>query len=255
VGVVCQSLQALVRAVQESGRAGDAEAVGTLAKKFLPTLFSLLQASAPDDPIGAQRIRSLSPTISAYASVAPKAVVGSLFKKLVQKLLEATQVSHTASHEPPPVCICVSGQPRPNISDCVVVQVVDGKSLKGDGSTAVVLCELAQAMVPSLDATSTGLLYKVLPNFLSRGAIITWGLLTHWWIGWVGFQVIRPLIQLDGDHGLQKRAYRVLASLCQHQADALLTQETLQDILPLLTDSLLTCHVSGTCCASAWSRP
>lgn len=59
-------------------------------------------------------------------------------------------------------------------------------------------------------------------------------------------QVIRPLIRIDGDSTLQKRAYRVLGALCEHKADELLTEETLQDLLPVLTDSLVTCHVSGT---------
>ena len=58
--------------------------------------------------------------------------------------------------------------------------------------------------------------------------------------------MIRPLIRIDGDSTLQKRAYRVLGALCEHNADELLTDETLQDLLPVLTDSLVTCHVSGT---------
>lgn len=36
--------------------------------------------------------KALSDTISSYASVAPPAFMSSLFKKLVQRLLEATQV-------------------------------------------------------------------------------------------------------------------------------------------------------------------
>ena len=58
-------------------------------------------------------------------------------------------------------------------------------------------------------------------------------------------QVVRPLVRLDGDRALQKRAYRVLAALCEHKRETFLTPENVEDLLPLLTDSLLTCHVSG----------
>jgi ribosomal RNA-processing protein 12 len=57
--------------------------------------------------------------------------------------------------------------------------------------------------------------------------------------------VIRPLISLDGDPALQKRAYRVLAALCEYKAPELLTPETLDELMPLLSDSLVTCHVAG----------
>lgn len=58
--------------------------------------------------------------------------------------------------------------------------------------------------------------------------------------------MIRPLIRIDSDASLQKRAYRVLACLVEHRGEALLTDETLEDLLPVLTDSLVTCHVAGT---------
>lgn len=58
-------------------------------------------------------------------------------------------------------------------------------------------------------------------------------------------QVVRPLIRFDKDLAPQKRAYRVLGALCEHQREAFLTAETLEELLPILTDSLLTCHVAG----------
>ena len=92
LNLICQSLQLLVQAVQDSGNEKDLEALSTLSKKFLPTLFTILDNTSPEDPSNGLKIRALSDTISAYALIAPTAFVASLFKKLVQKMLEATQV-------------------------------------------------------------------------------------------------------------------------------------------------------------------
>jgi hypothetical protein len=72
-----------------AGREEDVEALGTVSKKFLPVLFSLLD-QCPQEEAG--KIKCLSETISAYASTAPRPFVATLFKKLVQKMLVATQV-------------------------------------------------------------------------------------------------------------------------------------------------------------------
>ena len=90
---VCQALQVLVQAVQDSGEEKDIQALSTLSKKFLPNLFNILDSSPLDDSSSGPRVKVLSETISAYALIAPAAFVGSLFKKLVQKMLEVTQVS------------------------------------------------------------------------------------------------------------------------------------------------------------------
>jgi ribosomal RNA-processing protein 12 len=209
---VCLGLQALVQWVREAGEAGgagdsaseagaeaDLATLTALSKKLLPTLFGALDGTELEDSASGVRVRTLSDTISAYTQVAPPAFVASLFKKLVQKMLEAT------SHQQGQGQGQEGGKPAAVNAGC-------------SNSKAVVLCELALALVPSLDAASVALLYKV----------------------------VRPLVRLqDKDVALQKRAYRVLGALCQHQVAAFLTQDTLSDLLPLLTDSLLTCHVSA----------
>ena len=145
LSLICQSLQLLVQAVQNSGIEKDLEALSTLSKKFLPTLFNILDNTSPEDTSNGNKIRALSDTISAYALIAPKAFVASLFKKLVQKMLEATQGG------------------------------ADG--IGNHSAKAVILCELAMALVPSLDQAGVTLLYKVRCDQLK--AYVSKGLLFH----------------------------------------------------------------------------
>ena len=201
---VCQGLQVLLQSAQEAapgpGREGDLAVLSGMSKKFLPTLFNILDGCDLEDSVSGAKVRALSETISAYALVAPPAFVGGLFKKLVQKMLAATQEDEDGMEE----------------------EEGGGKKKKSFSSPsnhkAVILCELALALVPSLDAAGIALLYKV----------------------------IRPLVRLDRDVALQKRAYRVLGALCEHHGDRFLGQaDTREDLVPVLTDSLLTCHVSA----------
>lgn len=50
--------QCLIKSVVESEEAKDVEALGSLSKKFLPTLLSLLDACPPEDPASAPKIVS-----------------------------------------------------------------------------------------------------------------------------------------------------------------------------------------------------
>ena len=203
---VCQGLQVLLQSAQEAapgpGREADLAVLSAMSKKFLPTLFNILDGCDLEDSVSGAKVRALSETISAYALVAPPAFVGGLFKKLVQKMLAATQEDEDGMEEG-------AGE----------VEKKKKKSFSSPSNhKAVILCELALALVPSLDAAGIALLYKV----------------------------IRPLVRLDRDVALQKRAYRVLGALCEHHGDRFLGQaDTREDLVPVLTDSLLTCHVSA----------
>ena len=203
---VCQGLQVLLQSVQEAAagpkREADLVVLSATSKKFLPTLFNILDGCDLEDSVSGAKVKALSDTISAYALVAPPAFVGGLFKKLVQKMLVATQEDEDGMEE----------------------EDGGGKKKKPSASSspsnhkAVILCELALALVPSLDAAGIALLYRI----------------------------IRPLIRLDRDVALQKRAYRVLGALCEHHGDRFLGQaDTRKELVPVLTDSLLTCHVSA----------
>lgn len=196
---VCQGLQVLLQSTQESrpgeSRDADLEALSRLSKKFLPTLFNILDGCPLDDSTGRAKIPALSETISAYALIAPPTFVSALFKKLVQRMLLATQVTGDEGE--------VFKQKATQLSS---------------NQKAVILCELALALVPTLDEAGVALLYKV----------------------------VRPCVRLDRDLALQKRAYRVLGALCDHHRGSFLgSAETREDLVPLLTESLLTCHVSA----------
>lgn len=60
------------------------------------------------------------------------------------------------------------------------------------------------------------------------------------------FRCLKPLIRSDETKPrVQKRAYKVLAEICQHRADFVQKSEQLDDTLQLLTSSLQTSQVSS----------
>ncbi|KAM3578045.1 hypothetical protein VYU27_000145 [Nannochloropsis oceanica] len=201
---VCQGLQVLLQSVQDAAagpkREADLMVLSATSKKFLPTLFNILDGCDLEDSVSGAKVKALSDTISAYALVAPPTFVGKLFKKLVQKMLVATQDEDGMEEDG------AGKKKKPSAYS------------SPSNHKAVILCELALALVPSLDAAGIALLYRI----------------------------IRPLIRLDRDVALQKRAYRVLGALCEHHGDRFLGQaDTREELVPVLTDSLLTCHVSA----------
>jgi len=119
-------------------------------------------------------------TLSSLARVADISFIGVLFKTLLQRLLQATLAS--------------TQQDR-----------------------AVLMCDLAIALVPVLDLASIGLLYDA----------------------------VKPMLSMDDHPTFQKRCYRILHLVCEHHPR--FTQETgrLEELLTLLTQSLLTSHVSS----------
>ena len=82
----------------------------------------------------------------------------------------------------------------------------------------VMLLHLAQALLASIDPSSITLLFRCL----------------------------KPLIRSDETKPrVQKRAYKVLAEICQHRPDFVRQGDTLNDTLQLLTSSLHTSQVSS----------
>ena len=101
-----------------------------MAWQMMPVLFKILDKSAS---LTAQSTVILE-TIAALATVSPPSFINSLFKKLLQKLLTATSAA-------------------------------DGQGGGGGGGGAnqgLIMCELALALVPSLDETATNLLYRAI---------------------------------------------------------------------------------------------
>lgn len=59
------------------------------------------------------------------------------------------------------------------------------------------------------------------------------------------FKTVRPLLTVDASATLQKRAYHVLDTLLRKHGEILFASESRLDILAVVSDSLLTCHVSA----------
>lgn len=63
--------QCLIKSVVESEEATDVEALGSLSKKFLPTLLSLLDACPPEDPASAPKIVSSTSDMAGSSNTKP----------------------------------------------------------------------------------------------------------------------------------------------------------------------------------------
>ncbi|CBJ29712.1 conserved unknown protein [Ectocarpus siliculosus] len=160
--VVCAGLQALVAGVKSRCGAevggGDAAAKADLEKlshtttRFLPKLFALVDpggdgvvaAGAETGPDASaammaanERTAAVCGAAAALATVAPPAFLSTLFKKLLQKLIESTTVGG---------------------ADAAGTERAEEKApaLK----RAQVLLELASGLAPSLDQEATSLLYR-----------------------------------------------------------------------------------------------
>jgi ribosomal RNA-processing protein 12 len=113
VTILCGSLKILAQATQHSG---DEEVLSKVSTKLLPALFKLVEtmqgsaatshnkkddedmdgdddkkAAAGDRGPEAQRVQSVTAAIAELAHVAPPSYVQSLLKKVIQRLLTATQ--------------------------------------------------------------------------------------------------------------------------------------------------------------------
>jgi ribosomal RNA-processing protein 12 len=183
----------------------DATAIGEDTTKLLPALFKLVDALHTDSagaPIdeskmdeeveapstsasdGVQAVQVVARAIAALARLAPKPFLQVLFKKVVQRLLEASQSDEDLSDK-----MCS-------------------------------LLTLAQALVVSdcLDDSSVSLLYRSL----------------------------KPLIRTDTiKPRVQKRAYKVMAEICQRYHSFATEGNRLEELCELLTGSIFTSQISA----------
>jgi len=60
------------------------------------------------------------------------------------------------------------------------------------------------------------------------------------------YRAVRPLVRSDEhDSGVQKRAYKVLAEICEKHKDFVTSEERLNEMTDLMVDSIVTCQVSA----------
>ena len=182
----------------------EASAVTSETSKLLPALFKLVDALHTTSPEPAKTdagmeegtemtdsrrdnsdgVQVVTRAIAALARLAPKPFVQGLFKKVIQRLLEASQAEEDLSEK---MCSLLS---------------------------------LAQALVVSecLDESSIALLYRAL----------------------------KPLIRTDHSASrVQKRAYKVMAEICQRYPSFVTDDGRLNELCELLTGSIFTSQISA----------
>jgi len=177
--------------------------------KLLPQLFKrvehLTESMTKDDEEVAQRIQSVTLAIGALAKHVPPATLGTLFQKLMHRLLSSIQQLQEQ-------------QDSNHLKD---KDAMDQEGSEEDAIVAKIctLLRLAQALVisESLDAsTQVDLMYRS----------------------------IKPLIRSENSSTAQKQAYKTLSDICSHYTTHVLRSHT-EDIVKLLTESLMSCHVSA----------
>ena len=184
VPAVCSALQTLVRCAHaQSSR----DAIASFAPKLLRALLRVLDRDVTAGAANSHRV--VSEAIAALAPATPPNVRATLFKQLMQKMLTVSQ-------------------PAPPSPDAAAPDT---------HAQAVVLCELALALLPSLDIASVTLLYRV----------------------------VQPMVKMDESAALQKRAYKILCSICETHATFVQEPARLSELLGLLAASLVTCHTSS----------
>jgi ribosomal RNA-processing protein 12 len=177
----------------------EAQLLGKLSEKLIPSLFKLVETLTVthrseemtdgdeikvDKVDDASRVRAVTEAIASLAQVASKELVQSLFSKVLKRLLEASQAEDDLSEK-----MCS-------------------------------LLTLSQALVisESLDHSSISLLYRSL----------------------------KPLIRTDETKPrIQKRAYKVLAEICDRCGDFVRESKQLNELLEVLTSSMATSQISS----------
>lgn len=213
--IVCQALQNIVAFVrkQQDGQEDEAQkqkskeeaaVVEDLGRNFLPLLFNQF------DELAAAGVRERADyvlrLISVYALAAPSELVNTLFRQLVQQLLEATkameaQRNGTARKEKTNKNDKNSNKnendddedsedddDEDSMGDESDDDDEDDEELDEERQKMHSLTSLALALVPALDDKSIGLLYRV----------------------------VQPYLQDEDEPVLQKRGYRVLEAICEH---------------------------------------
>ncbi|KAL9185484.1 hypothetical protein ACHAXT_003261 [Thalassiosira profunda] len=227
IPIICSGLKTLAVGVMEraansssAGAKGDYDVLSSVSTKIIPSLFKLVEtlnqsssvAAGGDSAMdvddssskevqsknnqqNAQLVEAVTDAIGQLARITPSEFLQTLFKKVVQRLLQAT--SDVAGGD------------------------ADEKDAKNAATVRTCsLLGLSQALVASgsLDDASLSLLYRA----------------------------VKPLVRSDEhDPRVQKRAYKVLAELCERHKEFVTADERLGEMVDLMVDSIVTCQVSA----------
>ncbi|GAB9470174.1 hypothetical protein Gpo141_00007426 [Globisporangium polare] len=133
--------------VDEEKLARDRAALGKYSSKYLPLLISYVEELDPEKD--AEKSQILMDTVEGFASLAEPAFVTTTFKKIMQKLLEATtqakRMEATSKEESKPV---------------------NQKALTKFKHTAHAQMSLAMTLIEHMDMENINLLYRVIKPYL-----------------------------------------------------------------------------------------
>ncbi|CAM9720010.1 unnamed protein product, partial [Hapterophycus canaliculatus] len=221
--LVCAGLQTLVDGVRarcgggvgggDASARADLEKVSNTATRFLPKLFALVDPGEDGKALSGGGMGVGDAAAMTAANERTASVCGA--------------ASSLASVAPPAFLSTLFNKLLQKLIESTTVALActkgaegaQGKAaaLKVNALRAQVLLELASGLAPSLDKEAISLLYRS----------------------------TKPLVLDDASPQLQKRAYKVVLSLCTHKADFMSSPENLPHVLELFTSSLLSCHVSA----------
>jgi len=214
--VICQGLVLLVGTSTTSSAdssttstaadSSTAETLPLVSPLLLPALFTLSNTSnASTSPTNASLINR---TISTWATVSPKSLLSTLFKKLMTKLL-ASMASPTPTSNEAPKEASATANTQQQIST---------------------LLSLSLSLLPVLPDSSVSLLYRAVKTLVRSGGSGSTGK------------------QSEGDRSVQKRGYVVLEGILSRDVPAgcpvVGGDKGRKELAELLISTLLTCHVS-----------
>uniref|UniRef100_K3WEP6 Uncharacterized protein n=1 Tax=Globisporangium ultimum (strain ATCC 200006 / CBS 805.95 / DAOM BR144) TaxID=431595 RepID=K3WEP6_GLOUD len=191
--------------VDEEKLTRDRAALGKYSSKYLPLLISFVEELDPEKD--AEKSQILMDTVEGFASLAEPAFVTTTFKKIMQKLLEATTQAKRMEAA---------------AAESAAKEGVDSSASKAQQKAQLKLkhvahaqMSLAMTLIQHMDMDNINLLYRV----------------------------IKPYLLDDTDGAMQKRSYAVLVSICDNHPSFMTTEANLKDMTESICESLLTCSI------------
>jgi len=214
VSIVCTGLTVLASSVAQHGTDQEKQTMSDLSTKLLPALFKIVESLSG--------VAAASQGEEAGKDEKTRQKEEQQNSQRVQIVTDA--ISTIAKLAPPPFLHSLFRKIMQRLLAATSAHESDMNDNDDDGDDTAKICSLlglAQGLVSSkaLDDDSVALL----------------------------FRVIKPLVRSDELNAkIQKRSYKVLADLCEHYPLYMVSkEEQLDESIDLLTESIMTCHVSA----------
>ena len=201
---ICLGLQNIISFVSSRKEQFPADfgAVADMAQNFLPLLFNLYEVLVQKEQSG--RSDFVHNLISSYSQIAPQDLVNTLFRQLVQNILTSIMQKDPKAE--------TERRPKSRKSDMEEEEAEEEESDEEgmdveERRAGQILLSLSLALVPALNTESTDML----------------------------FRVVRPYVKDLNDPILQKRAYRIVEAICEHQPEWIISKH--DELVTLMQDA------------------